>query len=67
MKSKEQFIAWVESQTNIKLTDDSSPVINKRNVIYAKISKRDINVLYLLAKNKIRYEQHIHDYYFIFI
>lgn len=65
---KQELICFIKQQLNIELENDKDNCLNKkRKILYTQINQVDkIKVLSLLAKNKIHYEAHINNYYFIF-
>lgn len=66
-KNKEEFIAYIEDQTNVKLENPNNSFNDKRNVLYTEISQSARpSVLGLLEKQNIRYEQHLGNKYWIY-
>ncbi len=69
MKNKQELIDYVAHQLNITLENNKNDILNdRRKILYTTITKANENaVLSLLNKKGIRYENHIKDYYFIYI
>jgi len=69
MKSKRELIDFIAHQVNVKLENDPNNILNsKRKIFYTTIPRNNRNtVLSLLTRKGIRYENHIHDNYFIYI
>ncbi len=66
-KNKDEFIEYVESQTNVRLENPDNWLNKKRNILYTRIDKKNKNtVLSFFEKNKIRYESHVDDNYWIY-
>ncbi len=69
MKNKQELIDFIAHQVNVKLENDPNNILNKkREILYTTINRTNRNaVLSLLKRKGIRYENHIHDNYFIYI
>jgi hypothetical protein len=69
MKSKQELIDYVAHQLNITLENNKNDILNdRRKILHTTITKANKNaVLSLLNKKGIRYENHINNYYFIYI
>jgi hypothetical protein len=69
MKNKQELIDYVAHQLNITLENNKSDILNdRRKILYTTITKANRNaVLSLLNKKGIQYENHVKDYYFIYI
>ena len=66
-KNKNDFIDWVEQQTNVRLKNEKSSLKAKRNILYTSIAKaKQLIVLGLFKKNGINYEAHLGGYYWIY-
>lgn len=67
--TKTELIDLVKRQLNIELINDKADPFNKkRNVLYTKITRNNYyNVVSLLRRKGLRYEQHIDDYYWIYL
>lgn len=67
--TKTELIDLVKRQLNIELINDKTDPFNKkRNVLYTKITRDNYyNVISLLRQKGLRYEQHIDDYYWIYL
>lgn len=68
VKSKQDFVDYVEHRHNVKLTNDKGYTLNrKRDVLYTNIPKaKQHEVLNDFKKNGIRYEEHMNDNYFVY-
>jgi len=66
--NKIELINFIKKQTNIKLENNKTNILNnKRKILYTKINKiNKYDILNILNKYNIKYEEHIHDYYFIY-
>ena len=69
MKNKQELIDYVAHQVGIRLENNKGDILNDRKkVLYTTITKANRNaVLSLLNKKGIWYENHVKDYYFIYI
>ncbi len=69
MKNKQELIDYVAHQLNITLENNKNDILNdRRKILYTTITKANKNaVLSLLNKKGIRHENHINNYYFIYI
>jgi hypothetical protein len=69
MKNKQELIDYVAHQLNITLENNPDSILNgKRKILYTTIDRNNHNaVLSLLTRKGIRYENHIHNNYFIYI
>jgi flagellar biosynthesis regulator FlbT len=69
MKNKQELIDFIAHQLNVTLKNDPNNALNgKRKILYTAIARVERNaVLSLLNKKGIRYENHINNYYFIYI
>jgi hypothetical protein len=69
MKNKQELIDYVAHQLNITLENNKNDILNdRRKILYTTITKANRNaVLSLLNKKGIQYENHVKDYYFIYI
>lgn len=69
IKNKNDFVNFVEQQTNVRLENDTADTLNKKkNILYTKIEKKDrMNVRSLLNKNNVRHEEHMGGYYWIYL
>ena len=69
MKNKQELIDYVAHQLNITLENNKNDILNdRRKILHTTITKANRNaVLSLLNKKGIRYENHINNYYFIYI
>jgi hypothetical protein len=69
MKNKQELIDYVAHQLNITLENNKNDILNdRRKILHTTITKANKNaVLSLLNKKGIRYENHVKDYYFIYI
>ena len=69
MKNKQELIDYVAHQLNITLENNKNDILNnRRKILYTTITKANKNaVLSLLTRKGIRYENHVKDYYFIYI
>lgn len=66
-KNKDEFIEYVESQTKVKLANTDNVFNKKRDILYTTIDKNnESTVLSLFEKNKIKYEKHLGDKYWIY-
>ena len=68
VKNKNDFIEFVQQQTNVKLENDKTDALNKkRNVLYTKVEKKNrLCVLGLMNKNSVRLEEHMKGYYWVY-
>jgi hypothetical protein len=68
-KNKTELIDFVNHQVHVKLENDTDCRLNNnRNRLYTQITRINHNrILMLLRDYNIRYEFHVHDYYWIFI
>lgn len=65
-KNKAELIQFVKKQCGIELENGNNCLNNKRNLLYTSISRANrYNVLSVLKKYNVMYEQHINNYYFI--
>jgi len=61
---KKEFIEKIKKLFSVELVDE--PIGKpRRNFIHCKIENNQ--VLAYFAMNNIRYEQHMHDYYFVYV
>lgn len=69
IKNKSDLIQLIKEQINIELpNDETNPLNKKRKVLYTEFPRyKDIIILSLLAKYKIRVEKHLNDKYWIFV
>ena len=69
MKNKQELIDYVAHQLNITLENNKNDILNdRRKILHTTITKANRNaVLSLLTRKGIRYENHINNYYFIYI
>ena len=69
MKNKQELIDYVAHQVGIRLENNKNDILNdRRKILHTTITKANKNaVLSLLNKKGIRYENHINNYYFIYI
>ena len=69
MKNKQELIDFIAHQLNVTLKNDPNNALNgKRKILYTAIARVERNaVLSLLNKKGVRYENHINNYYFIYI
>jgi hypothetical protein len=69
MKSKQELIDYVAHQLNITLENNKNDILNdRRKILHTTITKANRTaVLSLLTRKGIRYENHVKDYYFIYI
>jgi len=69
MKNKQELIDYIAHQVGIRLENNKGDILNdRRKILYTAITKANKNaVLSLLNKKGIRYENHINNYYFIYI
>ena len=65
-KNKKEFISFVKQQTNITLPNEKNSMNSMRNVLYTNLGKRPNQVLNVLNKNKIYYEEHLGGNYWIY-
>lgn len=68
VKSKQDFVDYVEHRHNVKLSNDKGYTLNrKRDVLYTNIPKaKQHEVLNDFKKHGIRYEEHMNDNYFVY-
>lgn len=68
VKSKQDFVDYVEHRHNLKLNNDKGDILNrKRDVLYTNIPKEKKNtVLNDFKENGIRYEEHLNGNYWIY-
>jgi hypothetical protein len=69
MKNKQELIDYIAHQVGIRLENNKNDILNdRRKILHTTITKANRNaVLSLLNKKGIRYENHINNYYFIYI
>lgn len=69
MNKKEKFIRLIKEQTNVCLDNDKDNIFNKKiNVLYTKIERyKQREVLGYLIRHNIIYNEHIKDYYWIYL
>jgi hypothetical protein len=71
IKNKQDIVDFVKHQLNIELVNDPNDRLNqKRNILYTYIPNPYLNtnsVLYLLYTEGLRYEQHMKNYYWIWV
>ena len=69
MTKKEKFINTIKTQFNIVLENDKTNLLNKnRNILYTQINATNKNsLLSYLEKNNIRFEQHINNYFWVWL
>lgn len=69
MKNKQELIDYIAHQVGIRLENNKNDILNdRRKILHTTITKANKNaVLSLLNKKGIRYENHINNYYFIYI
>ena len=69
MNKKEKFINTIKRQLNIDLENNKENEFNKkRNILYTKISRENkLKVLNYLDKHNIQHNEHIKDYYWIWV
>ena len=69
MKNKQELIDYVAHQVGIRLENNKNDILNdRRKILHTTITKANKNaVLSLLTRKGIRYENHVKDYYFIYI
>ena len=66
MTKKEKLINLINSQLNIKLTNENNVLNNKNNLLYTKIETKDkLTILTFLNKYNIKYEEHVNGFYWI--
>ena len=69
MKNKQELIDYVAHQLNKTHENNKNDILNnRRKILHTTITKANKNaVLILLTRKGIRYENHVKDYYFIYI
>ena len=68
MNKKQIFIDRVKKQTNIELKEENFFLTEKRNILYTEVKSADkIRLLSFLDKHNIRHEEHIGNFYFIWV
>lgn len=69
IKNKVDLIQFIKEQINVELINDKENCFNnKRNVLYTQIPKaKERLVLSLLSKYKHRVEEHLDNYYWIYV
>ena len=69
MKSKQKLIDFIARQTNITLENNPHSILNdEKKTLYTTINRKNRNtVLTVLIKKGIKYENHIHNKYFIYL
>ena len=69
IKNKADLIQFIKEQINVELANDKENCFNKkRNVLYTQIPKTKKGlVLSLLNKYNHRVEEHIDNYYWIYV
>ena len=69
MNKKEKLIQIIKQQLNVELENDKDNIFNqKRNFLYTKIEKQNKrSVLNYLEKHNVLYNQHLKDYYWIYL
>lgn len=69
IKNKVELINFVKKQTNVELVDvDINSRLSNKNTLYTKISRVNHNsILGLFIKYGIKYENHVQDYYWVYI
>ena len=69
MKNKQELIDYIAHQIGVRLENNPDDILNnRRKILHTTITKANKNaVLSLLNKKGIQYENHINNYYFIYI
>jgi len=69
MKNKQELIDYIAHQIGVRLENNPDDILNsKRKILHTTITRNNRNtVLSLLTRKGIRYENHVKDYYFIYI
>jgi hypothetical protein len=71
IKNKQDIVDFVKDQLNIELVNDPNDRLNqKRNILYTYIpepSRNTYKVLSLLKQKGLRVEEHLDDYYWIWV
>ena len=71
IKNKQDIVDFVKDQLNIELVNDPNDRLNqKRNILYTYIpepSRNTYKVLSLLKQKGLRVEEHLNDYYWIWV
>jgi hypothetical protein len=69
MNKKEKFIETIKNQLNVELENDKDCIWNKkRNILYTRITRENkLDVINYLVKHNIVFNEHIKDYYWIYV
>ena len=67
--NKAEFIEFIKRQTGVELENDAACILNKkRKILYTQISRTNFyRVAPAMISKGIKYENHVKDYYFIFV
>lgn len=71
IKNKQDIVDFVKEQLNVELVNDPNDRLNrKRNILYTSIpnpARNTYRVLSLLKQKGLRVEEHLNDYYWIWV
>lgn len=66
--NKEEFIKFIKEQINIEIEEINEDFNDKEHILYVQLNKNNkYDILNLLNKYNIRYEEHLNDKYWLWI